>query len=55
VAVAVVVVAVKAVDAHPWVTHNRAATRAVSAAAWASALPAPRRAANLTRCAPVSI
>ena len=52
---AMAVVAVKAVDALPWVTHNRAATKADLAAAWASALPALHLAANPTRCAPVSI
>lgn len=46
---------VKAVDAHPWVTHNPAAMKADLAAAWASALPALRQVANQTRCAPVSI
>lgn len=49
------VAAVKAVDVHPWVTRNRAATKADSAAAWASALPAPHPAANPIPCAPVSI
>lgn len=52
---AMAVVAVKAVDVHPWVTRNRAATKVDSAAAWASALPAPRQAVNPTLCAPVSI
>jgi hypothetical protein len=52
---AMVAVAVKAVDAHPWVTHNRAATKADLAAVWASVLPAPHRVVNLTRCAPVWI
>ena len=51
----VLVAAVKAVVALPWAMHNRAATKADSAAAWASALPAPHQAANLIPCAPVSI
>ena len=47
--------AAKAVDAHPSVTRNRAATKVDLAAAWASALPALRQAANPIPCAPVSI
>jgi len=47
--------AVQVVDALPWVTHNRAATKADLAAAWANAHPAPRQVASQTPCAPVSI
>ena len=50
-----VAVVVKAVHAHPWVTHNPAATKVDLEAAWASALPAAHQAVNLTLCAPVSI
>ena len=52
---ATAVVVVKAADAHLWVTRNRVATKAVSAAAWASVLPAAPQAVNLILCAPVSI
>jgi hypothetical protein len=49
-------VAVKAVvHVLPWVTHNRAATKADLAAVWVNALPAPQPAVNPTPCAPVSI
>ena len=48
-------VVVKAVHAHPWVTHNPAATKVDLEAAWASALPAAPQAVNLILCAPVSI
>ena len=54
-ATAVVVAVVKAAGAHLWVTRNRVATKAVSAAAWASVLPAAPQAVNLILCAPVSI
>lgn len=54
-AMAAEVVAVRAADAHRWVTHNRAATKADLAAAWASALPVPRRVVNPILCVPVSI
>jgi hypothetical protein len=47
--------AVKVVDARPWATRNRVAMKADLAAAWASALPAPRQVANPIPCAPVSI
>lgn len=49
------VVAVRAEAALPWVMHNPVATKADLAAAWASALPARRRAVNPIPCAPVSI
>ena len=52
---ATAVVVVKAADAHLWVTRNRVATKAGSAAAWASALPAAPQVVNLILCAPVSI
>lgn len=53
---ATAVVAVKAVvHVLPWVTHNRAATKADLAAGWASALPALHQVVNPTPCAPVSI
>ena len=54
-ATAVVVAVVKAAGAHLWVTRNRVATKAVSAAAWASVLPAAHQAVNLILCVPVSI
>ena len=54
-ATAVVVAVVKAAGAHLWVTRNRVATKAVSAAAWASVLPAAPQAVNLILCVPVSI
>ena len=54
-ATAVVVAVVKAAGAHLWVTRNRVATKAGSAAAWASALPAAPQVVNLILCAPVSI